>query len=102
MVDRVTERTDGVTTERVTEHDGSSGTVIVDRGGGGGGGVGIAMVFVLIVLVAIAAIFLVNQNRNEAVKTDAITGAAKSVEKTADKIGTAADKAGDAIENTVK
>ena len=33
---------------------------------------------------------------------NAITGAAKSVEKTADKIGTAADKAGDAIENTVK
>ena len=56
--------------------------------------------FVLLAIAIIAAVFLLTQNRNEAVKTDAITGAAQSVQRTADKVGTAVDKAGKAIEDS--
>ena len=45
----------------------------------------------------LGGVYLLNQNRNEAIKTDAISSAAKSVEKGADKVGAAAEKAGDAV-----
>lgn len=67
------------TEERVVEPN----TVIVERSGGGATAL-IAML--VVVIAAIAAYFLlVNDNR----KTDAVTGAAQSVEKAADKAGEA-------------
>lgn len=95
MVDRVTERTDGVTAERVTEHDSGGGTVIVERRSGGG--VGILIAVVLFIAVAVGALYLFNQGQNDAIRTDAVSDAAKGVEGAADKIGAAADKAGDAV-----
>lgn len=94
MVDRVTERSDGVTAERVTEHSGGT-TVIESRGGGSGAGLLIGII--LLIAVAIGAFYLINQSRNDNLKTDAITGTAKSVEKAAGKVGDAAEKAGDAV-----
>jgi uncharacterized membrane protein len=76
MDERVTERTDGVTAERVTERDSGGGgtTVIETRGGGGGGGAaGIFIGMILLAALVIGAVFLLNQNRNDAIKTDAIT-----------------------------
>ncbi len=57
---------------------------------------------ILLAALVIGAVFLINQNRNDAIKTDAITDAAKSVEKGADKVGAAAEKAGDAVSNAVR
>ncbi|MEZ0243193.1 MAG: hypothetical protein ACAH11_07445, partial [Sphingomonas sp.] len=62
-----------------------------------GGGVGLMIGIILLVALAIGAFYLINQNQNEAIKTDAISGAAKGVERAADKVGDAAEKAGDAI-----
>jgi hypothetical protein len=101
MDERVTERSDGVTAERVTERSESGGgTTVIETSGGGGSGAGLLIGFVLLIAVVIGAYFLINQNRNEAIKTDAITSAAKSVEKGADKVGAAAEKAGDAVEES--
>lgn len=89
MVDRVVERTDGVTSERVTETAPAQTTVIERRGGGGGLLIGLAV----LVLVVIGAFYLINQNNREAVKTDAITGAAESVSDAAKDVGGAAKDA---------
>jgi hypothetical protein len=103
MDERVTERTDGVTAERVTERDSGGGTTVIEtRGGGGGGAAGLFIGMILLAALVIGAVFLLNQNRNDAIKTDAIAGAAKSVERGAEKIGTAAEKAGDAVSNSVR
>jgi len=75
--ERVTTRNDGATTERVVERDGG-GTTYVDRGGGMGIGsviIGIA----ILALVAVIAFFLLNQNRNDAIRTNAVTSAASSI-----------------------
>jgi hypothetical protein len=89
-IERVTERNDGLVHERVVERDGG-GTTYVDRGGSGLGGVlvGIAV----LAMVAIVAFFLLQANRNDAIQTEAVTGAASSV---ADSAATAADTVGDA------
>ena len=89
--ERVTERTDGLTSERVVERDRGGGTTYVDKGGSGLGGiiVGIAV----LAMVAIVAFFLLQANRNDAIQTEAVTGAASSV---ADSAATAADTVGDA------
>lgn len=64
------------------------GTVVVERGGNG-------MTFViglaLVVLLAIGAWFLMNQTRNDNIRTDAVAGAAKDVGDTARKVGDAVD-----------
>ncbi|WP_448657424.1 hypothetical protein ACPVPU_08085 [Sphingomonas sp. CJ99] len=65
-------------------------TVIEKRGGGGTVIIGIA----LLIAVLVGAYFLMNMNRNEAIETEAVTDAARSV-------GDAADKAGDAVEKAV-
>lgn len=91
MVERVTERTDGVTAERVTESDGGSGTVIVERSGGGGAGLLVGLV--LLIAVVIGAVYLFNQNSRENAKTDAITSAAKDVGGAAKDVGDAAKDA---------
>ena len=96
--ERVTERSDGLTSERVVERDGG-GTTYVDRGGSGMGGVivGIAV----LALVAIVAFFLLQSNRNDAMRTDAVSSAASSVadsaSNAADNVGSAANRAADAV-----
>jgi len=56
-------------------------TTVIERRGGGGTA---AIAAILVILAAVAAyFFLVNDNR----KTDAVTGAAQAIEKTADKAG---------------
>jgi len=75
--ERMTTRSDGTTSERVVERDGG-GTTIVDRGGGSGLGsviIGIA----ILAAVAVVAFFLLSQNRNDAIRTNAVTSAASSV-----------------------
>jgi hypothetical protein len=62
-------------------------TVIERRGGGGGMMVGLAV----LVVVLVAAYFLIMRNDSEVAKNNAITGAAQSVERTADKAGAAID-----------
>jgi hypothetical protein len=98
--ERVTERNDGRTTERVIERDmGGGGTTYVDKGGSGMGGVivGIAV----LALVAIVAFFLLQSNRNDALRTDAVTSAASSVadsaSSAANNVSNAANNAADAV-----
>ena len=89
MVDRIVERTDGVNAERVTETN-SGGTVVVERRGSGAG---LLIGLAVLILVVIGALYLINQNNREAVKTDAITGAAESVGDAAKDVGDAAKDA---------
>ncbi len=94
MADRIVERTDGVTAERVTETDSPSTVVVERRGGGGGLLIGLAV----LVLVVLGALYLINQNNRENVKTDAITQAAKDVGGAAKDVGGAAKDAAKKIE----
>jgi hypothetical protein len=96
MVDRIVERTDGVTAERVTETDSSPNTVVVERSGGSGAGLLIGLA--VLVLVVIGALYLINQNNRENVKTDAITQAAKDVGGAAKDVGGAAQDAAKKVE----
>jgi hypothetical protein len=77
-------------TERVVDRDGGS-TTYVDKGGSGMGGVIIGIA--VLALVAIVAFFLLNANRNDAIRTDAVTSAASNV---ADSTATAARDVGNA------
>ena len=72
--------------ERTVEREPHT-TVIEKRGSGAGVVLGILAIAVVVLL----AWFLLAQNRNDAVRTDAVTGAAQSVGKAADKVGDAAD-----------
>ena len=96
--ERVTTRSDGTTTERVIERNGG-GTTYVDRGGSGVGGVIIGIA--ILALVAIAAFFMLNANRNDALRTDAVTSAASSVANStsnaANSVSNAADNAAQAV-----
>ncbi len=65
--------------------DGRRETVVVERSGGSGAGLLIGLA--VLIVVAVAAYFLVIQSNSETTKNNAITGAAKSVESTADKAG---------------
>jgi uncharacterized protein HemX len=96
MADRIVERTDGVTAERVTETDSGPSTVVVERSGGSGAGLLIGLA--VLVLVVIGALFLINQNNRENVKTDAITEAAKDVGGAAKDVGGAAKDAAKKVE----
>lgn len=88
--ERVTTRSDGTTTERVVERDGG-GTTYVDRGGSGFGSVLIGIA--ILAMVAVIAFFLLNQNRNDAIRTNAVTSAASSI---ADSTASAAQDVGNA------
>lgn len=96
MVDRVVERTDGTTSERVTETASAPGgtTVIERRGGGAGLLIGLAV----LILVVVGALYLINQNNRENIKTDAITSAAKDVGGAAKDVGGAAKDAAKKVE----
>jgi hypothetical protein len=89
-IERVTERNDGVTSERVIERD-NGGTTYVERKGVGIGGVIIGIA--VLALVAIVAFFLLQSSRNDAMRTDAVAGAASSVAESA---SNAAGAVGDA------
>lgn len=78
--------------ERIVETPAATHTTVVERSGGGGG---VAIALVLLVAVLIGAYFLFMRQGSETAKNNAITSAAQSVEKTA-------DKAGSAIEGTTK
>ncbi|MBW8813351.1 MAG: hypothetical protein JF588_07980 [Caulobacterales bacterium] len=97
--ERVTERNDGLTNERVVERDGG-GTTYVDRGGGSGIG-GVIIGVAVLALVAIVAFFLLQSNRNDAIRTDAVTSAASSVagsaSNAAQDVGNAAGQAANAV-----
>jgi uncharacterized protein HemX len=92
MVDRVVERTDGTTSERVTETASApAGTTVIERRGGGGAGLLIGLA--VLILVVVGALYLINQNSRENAKTDAITSAAGSVGDAAKDVGGAAKDA---------
>jgi uncharacterized protein HemX len=89
--ERITERTDGVTTERVTERgEPTHTTTVVERRGGGGMLVGLAV----LIAVLVGAWFLFAEGQNDAAETKAITDAAQTV-------GDSAEKAGDAVVDAV-
>ena len=83
--ERTVEHPDG-RVERITE-TGAAPTVVERRGGGAG-----AVVALIIGLLAVVVIgyFLMNMNRNDAVESNAVAGAAESVGNAADNIGEAA------------
>jgi hypothetical protein len=102
MVERVVERTDGVTTERVVTRDTAATPVYVERASSGGGGMGGILIGIgLLALVAIVAFFLLNQNKNDAIRTEAVTDAAANVSeaagKAADGVSSAAQQAADKV-----
>lgn len=88
-----------MTTERVTEHADGTRERVIERddgpaapsGGAGVGGVIIGMA--VLALVAIIAFFLLNQGRNDNLRTNAVTGAAHSVSNAAGSVGDAAQHA---------
>jgi uncharacterized protein HemX len=89
--ERITERTDGVTTERVVERgEPTHTTTVVERRGGGGMLIGLAV----LIAVLVGAWFLFAEGQNDAAETKAITEAAQSV-------GDSAEKAGDAVVDAV-
>lgn len=68
-------------------------TIVERRGGSGGLLIGLAV----LIAVAIGAFLLLSQQRNDAVRTEAVSEAAKSVGDAADKVGDSAAKAVDKI-----
>lgn len=72
-------------------------TTVIERRGGGGGAVLIGLA--LLIAVAIGAFFLFNQGRNDNLRTDAVTTAAKDVGDSAKKVGDSASKAADDATN---
>jgi hypothetical protein len=81
--------------ERVVETPvatpGTNTTTVIERRGGGGSTALIAIV--LLIAVLIGGWYLLNRSTGESAKNNAITSAAKSVERTADKAGEAIDPA---------
>jgi hypothetical protein len=76
--------------ERVVEREPQT-TIIEKRGSG----MGVVIGILVLVAIALLAWFLFAQNRNDTVRTDAVTGAAQSVGDAAGKVGDAAEKATD-------
>jgi hypothetical protein len=85
-----------VTSERVTETASAPGgtTVVERRGSGAGLLIGLAV----LILVVVGALYLINQNNRENVKTDAVTSAAKDVGGAAKDVGGAAKDAAKKVE----
>lgn len=72
--------------------DNEPNTVIVERRGTG---MGLLIGIVAILLVVVVAYFVISQNRNDALRTEAVTSAAQDVGDSAKKVGDAAEKAVD-------
>ena len=96
--ERITERNDGVTSERVYERSNGGGTTVVERDRGGSGA-GWLVALAAIAFLAIAAFFLMNATRNDAIETAAVSDAASSV---AGSVGGAADSVGSAANNAAE
>ena len=99
MTDRIVERTDGVTTERVTEMGTAAPTTtVVERRGGSSA---IVWAIIGLALVAIVAFFLVRMSDSRAARDAevgaAASSAAESVGEAAGAIGDAADRAADTV-----
>lgn len=88
--ERVTERSDGVTSERTVER--TPETRVVERRGGGGAGWIVALVAV-VAIAAIALFLLTRQTPGDA----AVEDAAQSVGAAAEQVGDAAQKAADQV-----
>lgn len=90
-----------MTTERMTERPDGSRERVIERDDGpaapaGGTGVGGVIIgLAVLALVAVIAFFLLSQNRNDALRTNAVTGAAHSVSNAAGSVGDAAQRAAD-------
>ena len=82
-----------VTTERVVERPATHTTTVVDRGDRGGGMGGVLIGLAVLIIIAIGAYFLLNANRNDAVRTEAVSEAASSVSNAAESVGDAAQNA---------
>lgn len=74
--------------ERITESSAAPTTVVERRSGSGMGAIVALIVGLLAVLVI--GYFLMNMNRNDAIESNAVAGAAESVGNAADNIGEAA------------
>ena len=94
-----------MTTERTVEHpDGrveriressAAPTTVVERRSGSGMGAIVALIVGLLAVLVIGY-FLMNMNRNDAIESNAVAGAAESVGNAAENIG---DAARDAVPN---
>jgi hypothetical protein len=89
--ERVVEREVPVEREVHVVHDGAA-----ESSGGMGVG-GIVLALVLLAAVVLGGVFLMNMSRSEAVKDNAIAGAADSVGNAADSVGNAAGNVADAV-----
>ncbi len=74
---------------RNTDADGGTHTTIVERSGGGGT---VVLAIVLLFAVIVGAVYLFAMQPQQSAKDKAIAGAADSVSRTADKVGTAVDQ----------
>ncbi len=74
--------------DRVTE---TPHTTVIEKSGGGGAGIFIGII--LLIAVVIGGFYLMNQSKNDNIKTDAVTSAAKDVGDSAKKVGDTAEKA---------
>ncbi len=73
---------------RTTEPEAGTHTTIIEKRGGGGT---VLLAIVLLIAVAVGAWYLFTVAPAQTAKDKAITGAATSVSKTADKVGSAVD-----------
>jgi hypothetical protein len=94
--ERVTERNNGGVRERVVERD--AGPTYVERSGGAAAA-GVIIGLAVLALVAIIAFFLLNQSRNDNLRTSAVTGAAATV---ADSASSAAQNVGDSASTAAR
>lgn len=92
--ERIVERDDGVTHERVVERGEADRPIVVEKRGGGAGW---AIALVLLVAVIAGIFFLGEFSEQEAVQTDAISDAAGQVGEAAGQVGDAAQDAAGAV-----
>ena len=79
-----------MTDYRTTDGEGTTHTTIIEKSGGGAGTILLALV--LLLAVAVGGWYLFTTGASQTHKNDAIAGAADSVSKTADKVGSAVDQ----------
>ena len=93
--ERVVERTDGVTAERIIERSDPTVATSERRDGGTGR---LLITLAVIALLAVLAFFLLRPMINaETSKDNAVAGAASAVEGAAENVGDAAKSAADAV-----